>query len=132
MIGLGALAALISVVGLWITRKNATREVKPWQWRVALWSAPVPLIAILMGWIFTEMGRQPWIVFGLMKTADGVSPNITGLQVLISLVTFTLIYGVLAVVEFKLLRKAAITGPDDWENHTDPDAVDTNRLATVY
>jgi cytochrome d ubiquinol oxidase subunit I len=132
MIGFGALAALVSVVGLWLTRKNATTEVKPWAWKVAIWSAPLPLLSILVGWIFTEMGRQPWIVFGLMKTADGVSPNVTGLSVLISLVVFTLIYGALAVVEFRLIKKAAITGPDDWENHADPDAVDTNRLATVY
>ncbi len=132
MIGFGALAALVSVVGLWLTRKNAKTEVKPWAWKVAIWSAPLPLLSILVGWIFTEMGRQPWIVFGLMKTADGVSPNVSGLSVLISLVVFTLIYGALAVVEFRLIKKAAITGPDDWENHADPDAVDTNRLATVY
>jgi cytochrome d ubiquinol oxidase subunit I len=132
MIGFGALAALVSVVGLWLTRKKATMVIKPWAWKVAIWSAPLPLLSILVGWIFTEMGRQPWIVFGLMKTADGVSPNVTGLSVLISLVVFTLIYGALAVVEFRLIKKAAITGPDDWENHADPDAVDTNRLATVY
>jgi len=132
MIGFGALAALVSVVGLWLTRKKAKTVVKPWAWKVAIWSAPLPLLAILVGWIFTEMGRQPWIVFGLMKTADGVSPNVTGLNVLISLIVFTLIYGALAVVEFRLIKKAAITGPDDWENHADPDAVDANRLATVY
>ena len=62
--------------------------------------------------MFTEMGRQPWIVFSLMKTTDGVSPGITGLDVLISIVVFTLIYGILAVVEFKILRKAIDAGPD--------------------
>jgi cytochrome d ubiquinol oxidase subunit I len=64
-----------------------------------------------VGWIFTEMGRQPWIVFGLLKTKDGVSPGVTGLEVLISLVAFTAIYGVLAVVEAKLFLKAAHKGP---------------------
>ena len=57
---------------------------------------------MIVGWIFTEMGRQPWIVFSLLLTAVGVSPNVTGLEVLISLVAFTLIYGALAVVEFRL------------------------------
>jgi cytochrome d ubiquinol oxidase subunit I len=130
MIGLGVLAALVSVVGLWLTRKG--KEPKPWAWKVAIWSAPLPLVASLAGWIFTEMGRQPWIVFGLMKTEDGVSPNVTGLTVLISLVAFTLVYGALAVVEFKLIKKAAITGPDEWEQHDDADSIDHSKLATVY
>ncbi len=72
---------------------------------------PLPMAAMIMGWIFTEMGRQPWLVFGLLKTADGVSPNVTGLEVLISLVVFTLIYGALAVVEFRLIKKVAQEGP---------------------
>jgi cytochrome d ubiquinol oxidase subunit I len=130
MMALGALSALISVVGLWLTRTG--KNPQPWAWKVAIWSAPLPLVGSLVGWIFTEMGRQPWIVFGLMKTEDAVSPNVTGLTVLISLVAFTLVYGTLAVVEFKLIRKAAITGPDEWEDHGDPDAVDHDKLATVY
>ncbi|NSL43001.1 cytochrome ubiquinol oxidase subunit I, partial [Streptomyces sp. 8P21H-1] len=46
------------------------------------------------------MGRQPWIVFSLMKTSDAVSPNVSGLEVLISIIAFTIVYGILAVVEF--------------------------------
>jgi len=130
MIGLGGLAAIISIVGLWLTR--GTRNPPKWAWKVAVWSAPLPLLAALVGWIFTEMGRQPWIVFGLMRTEDGVSPNVTGLMVAISLAAFTLVYGALAVVEFRLIRKAAITGPDEWDQHDDPDAIDTSKLATVY
>jgi cytochrome d ubiquinol oxidase subunit I len=130
MIALGGLGALISVVGLWLTRKG--KDPKPWAWKVAIWSAPLPMMAALVGWVFTEMGRQPWVVFGLMKTEDGVSPNVTGLTVLISLIAFTLVYGTLAVVEFKLIKKAAITGPDEWEHHDDPENVDHSKLATVY
>lgn len=130
MIGLGALAALISVVGLWVTRGG--REPKGWMWKVAIWSAPVPLLASLVGWLFTEMARQPWIVFGLMLTKDGVSPTVTGLEVLISLVAFTLVYGALAVVEFKLIVKAAKETPDSWDKSLDSDTVDAKKLATVY
>jgi len=130
MIALGGLGALVSLAGLWLTRKG--KDPKPWQWKVAIWSAPLPLMAALVGWIFTEMGRQPWIVFGLMKTEDGVSPNVTGLTVAISLLAFTLVYGTLAVVEFKLIKKAAMFGPDEWENHDDPENVDHSKLATVY
>ena len=109
MIGLGALAALVAVVGLWMTRGN--RNPRKWAWKAAIWSWPLPLLAMTIGWIFTEMGRQPWIVFGLLKTKDGVSPGVTGLEVLISLVAFTAIYGVLAVVEAKLFLTAAQKGP---------------------
>jgi cytochrome d ubiquinol oxidase subunit I len=130
MIGLGAIAALISVVGLWVTRKGRTPH--PIAWKIAIWTAPLPMIAALVGWIFTEMGRQPWLVFGVLKTADGVSPNLTGLEVLISMVVFTLVYGILAVVEFRLIRKAAIEGPDEWDTRSDETDVDAATLATVY
>ena len=112
MIGLGALAMLVAVVGLWITRKGKI-NLKKWQWNTAIWMVPLPLLAISVGWLFTEMGRQPWIVFKLMKTADGVSPGVAASDVLISLVVFTLLYGALAVVEFKLLMKAIKQGPND-------------------
>ena len=85
MIGLGGVAALTAVVGLWLTRKNAKREEPAWAWRLAIWAWPASLFAILVGWIFTEMGRQPWIVFSLMLTEDGVSPSVPGWTVLISL-----------------------------------------------
>ncbi|MFM6980002.1 MAG: cytochrome ubiquinol oxidase subunit I [Micrococcales bacterium] len=127
MIGLGALAVLIAVVGLWITRKNKLSGVKPWAWNVAIWSAPLSVIAIAVGWTFTEMGRQPWLVFKLMKTSDGVSPGITGLDVLISLMVFTLIYGSLAVVEFRILKKAAQAGIV--EEHVETDA---DKLTVAY
>lgn len=134
MIALGGLAALVSVVGLWVTRKNGKRAVAPWMWRVAIWAAPLPLLGSLVGWVFTEMGRQPWIVFGLMLTEDGVSPSVPGWSVLISLVAFTAIYATLAVVEFGLIKKYAQKGPDplpDPDAPREPDTVE-NTPTTVY
>jgi cytochrome d ubiquinol oxidase subunit I len=114
MIGLGVLAGLIALVGLWITRnRDRIAKVKKWAWNTAIWAGPLPVLAIAVGWTFTEMGRQPWLVFKLMKTSAGVSPGINGWDVLISLVVFTLIYGALAVVEFKLLLKAVQAGPEE-------------------
>ncbi|HUH53768.1 MAG TPA: cytochrome ubiquinol oxidase subunit I [Microbacteriaceae bacterium] len=130
MIGLGAVSALISLVGLWITRKRT--ELPAWTWKVAVWSAPLPLLASLVGWIFTEMGRQPWIVFGLMTTEQGVSPGVPGWVVFTSMVVFTLVYGGLAVVEFGLIKKAAQTGPPDIEEPTDGSELDISSHATVY
>ncbi len=135
MMGFGALAALISVVGLWLTRKKAKRAVPQWAWRVAIWSAPLPLLGSLVGWVFTEMGRQPWIVFGLMLTEDGVSPSVPGWNVLISLIAFTLIYAVLAVVEFGLIVKAAKKGLDPLPAPSDADDADApheHTPTTVY
>ncbi|MDF2990173.1 MAG: cydA [Microbacterium sp.] len=134
MIALGGVTALISAAGLWVTRKKATRPVKQWMWRVAIWAAPLPMIASLVGWIFTEMGRQPWIVFGLMLTQDGVSPSVPGWSVLVSLIAFTVTYASLAVVEFGLIKKYAQKGPDPLPDPNAPREPDTveNTPTTVY
>jgi cytochrome d ubiquinol oxidase subunit I len=128
MIGLGALAMLVAVVGLWLTRKG-NLNLKKWQWNTAIWMVPLPLLAISVGWMFTEMGRQPWIVFGLMKTADGVSPGVSASDVLISLIVFTLLYGALAVVEFKLLMKTVKAGPND---DLVAESADIDKLTVAY
>lgn len=135
MIALGGAAALIAIAGLWVTRKKATRPVAGWMWKIAIWSAPLPLLGSLVGWVFTEMGRQPWIVFGLMLTEDGVSPTVPGWTVLISLLSFTAIYAILAVVEFGLIVKAAQKGPDPLPGPDDPDPRDRaveDTPTTVY
>ncbi len=59
MIGLGMLHAFIALVGLWITRKSAKKPPAPWMWKIAIWSFPLALGANIVGWVFTEMGRQP-------------------------------------------------------------------------
>jgi cytochrome d ubiquinol oxidase subunit I len=75
-----------------------------------LYAIPLPYIACAFGWTVTEMGRQPWLVYGLMKTADGVSP-VAASQVAVSLVAFTLVYLVLGIVAFLLMAKHARKGP---------------------
>jgi len=135
MMGFGGIAALVAVVGLWVTRRKATRPVAPWMWKIAIWQAPLALLGILVGWIFTEMGRQPWIVFGLMLTEDGVSPSVPGWNVLVSLIAFTLIYLILAVVEFGLIFKTVREGPAPLPQPGDPDPTDVaveDTPSTVY
>jgi len=110
MIGMGLLAALIAIVALWTTRRGRTpAHGKRGLWRKTLIAGAVtlpllPLIGNSTGWIMTEMGRQPWLVYGQMKTSAGVSANSAG-EVLASLVIFTLLYGVLAVIEAGLMLK---------------------------
>ena len=66
-------------------------------------AAPLlPILGNSFGWIFTEVGRQPWLVFGVMATSTGVSPSVAAGEVVTSMVVYTLLYGVLAVVEVKL------------------------------
>ncbi len=109
MIGLGAFLAALSAFGLWMLRKQ--REPGKWFARLAVAGIFAPLLANTAGWTFTEMGRQPWIVQGLLKTADAVSP-LPAATILTSLIVFTLLYAVLAVVELKLFVGAARKGPD--------------------
>jgi cytochrome d ubiquinol oxidase subunit I len=103
MIGAGTLAAFAALWFLWRMRKGKVpggREVA-----IAIVLPLLPLAANSFAWIFTEMGRQPWIVYGQQLTSAAVSPNIGMLEAGITVVGFTLLYGVLAVVEVGLLAK---------------------------
>ncbi len=118
MIGLGMAAALFALWSLWVFRRRRTPD--PGSRLSKLYTAfavvlvLLPLGANSAGWIFTEMGRQPWIVFGEQTTADAVSPLVSPLEVWISMLGFALVYLVLAIIEVKLLltyiRKGA---PED-------------------
>ncbi|MDF5754545.1 cytochrome ubiquinol oxidase subunit I [Spongiactinospora sp. TRM90649] len=110
MIGFGMLTALVAVVLLWFTRKGLVRGPS-WMWRLAVWAVVLPFLAHSFGWIFTEMGRQPWIVFSQMHTSAGVSPTNGPGIVLTSLIAFTVLYGVLAVVEVALMIKYGRQSP---------------------
>jgi cytochrome d ubiquinol oxidase subunit I len=112
MMGFGMLAALYALWALWAYRRDRRPRSK-WAARTALLLPFLPLFAASLGWIFTEMGRQPWIVFGLMTTASGVSPIVTGFQVWVSLIGYTLIYAVLAVVEVGLIIRTVRQGPPE-------------------
>jgi cytochrome d ubiquinol oxidase subunit I len=81
--------------------------------RLLLYSIPLPYLATQFGWLVTELGRQPWLVYGLMKTSDGVSRSISSGQVVLSLAGFTLVYGLLAVIDIFLLTKYARKGPQE-------------------
>ncbi|WP_372734533.1 cytochrome ubiquinol oxidase subunit I [Nocardioides sp.] len=101
MMGLGFAAAFVGAWILWGTRR--ARDPGSLLVKAAIALPFLPLLANSFGWIFTEVGRQPWAVFGLMTTESAVSPGVSWAQVLTSMVLFTLLYGVLAVIEFKLL-----------------------------
>ena len=66
--------------------------------KLMVFAIALPFIANSVGWLMTEMGRQPWVVFGVMKTEDAVSPNVTAGEVLFSLISFSTLYAILAGV----------------------------------
>ncbi len=124
MIGLGLIAALYALWALWRFRKGRAPAGRVFS-VVSNFIVLGPLLAISAGWIFTEMGRQPWIVFGAQKTADAVSPLVTPLEVWISIIGFGLVYAALGVVEIKLLLKYIKAGaPEDVEESPFDDSKD--------
>ncbi|HEX7405080.1 MAG TPA: cytochrome ubiquinol oxidase subunit I [Candidatus Nanopelagicaceae bacterium] len=110
MMGFGFIGAFFALLSLWQLRKGRTPHGK---WFLpAMISLPfLPLLANSFGWIFTETARQPWAVFGLIKTSAGVSAVVSSGEVLFTLIVFTLLYGVLAFIEFGLILKTIHIGP---------------------
>ena len=111
MAGLGMLFALLSLLAVVLSKRDLL-ERYPLFLKILVWSIPLPYLANQFGWIVAEMGRQPWIVYGVMKTSDGVSKSITTGQVAASLVGFVLLYGLLGAIDIFLLTKYARKGPD--------------------
>lgn len=119
MIGWVAGSGAIALLGFWMTRRGRVPNQRWFSW-LSLLVIPTPFLANSSGWVFTEMGRQPWVVAPnptgdpdiRMTVQQGVSANAPG-TVLFSLIVFTLLYGVLAVVWFYLMRRYVVTGPEE-------------------
>ncbi|AKT50600.1 cytochrome ubiquinol oxidase subunit I [Arsenicicoccus sp. oral taxon 190] len=132
MIGVGFLSMLLSALALWATRKGGTPPTARWWKHVVIWSPLLPVVAVSFGWIFTEVGRQPWIVFGQMSTATGVSPSVPAWSVLVSMVVYTLLYAALAVVEVKLFLKYTRVGAEPADTESPADAGEDKPLVFAY
>src|ERR1035437_6320556 len=111
MAGAGVLLVLIPLIGLLLIRRGVM-ERKRWFLWAAVGGAFLPPLANLTGWIFTEMGRQPWIVYGLLKTSDARSPLVGSGTVILSLLGYTLLYGLLLVIGGRLFLKEIAHGPE--------------------
>jgi cytochrome d ubiquinol oxidase subunit I len=95
---------------VWESMRSDISKAKWMKW--VPWALVLPYLANASGWILSEMGRQPWIVYGLLKVQDAVSPNLTVVDLWISLIGYTLVYGSLAVAMVYLMKKYAVAGPD--------------------
>ncbi|MHB0995904.1 MAG: cytochrome ubiquinol oxidase subunit I [Elusimicrobiales bacterium] len=109
MVSLGVLFILLSAAGLWLWRKDLLQRY-PLFLKLMVLAIPLPYLAIQIGWLVTELGRQPWVVYGLMRTSEGLSRSVTTGQVWLSLGGFTLFYAALGVVDVWLLAKYARKG----------------------
>ena len=122
MIGLLAVPALFAVAALWLTRGGRIPKARWLSW-FALATLPTPFLANSAGWVFTEMGRQPWVVVPnltgdpmiRLNVANGVSGH-SAAMVVASLVTFTLVYAVLAVIWFWLIRRYVVEGAQEHDS----------------
>jgi cytochrome d ubiquinol oxidase subunit I len=132
MMGLGLVAMAVGAWVLWATRRGRAPTGR--LFLAAAVTLPfLPLLANSFGWIFTEVGRQPWSVFGLLTTAQSVSPSVSTGEVLTSLIALTLVYGVLAVVEVRLLLTYIAKGAEPLPEASDHDPSDPDRpLAFAY
>ncbi len=112
MVGIGTLLMFLALMGVVLAKKQKLEAV-PLFLKIMVFAIPLPYIANQLGWIVAEVGRQPWIVYGVMKTSDGVSKSLSTPQVAFSLVGFILLYGLLGVIDIYLLIKYAKKGPDN-------------------
>jgi cytochrome d ubiquinol oxidase subunit I len=111
MVGIGTFMILASLVGIVLSRKNNFADYR-WFLTIMVLAIPAPYLAQQFGWLVAELGRQPWIVYGVLKTADAVSKSVTATQVAMSLLGFTLLYGFLGAIDVFLLVRHAKKGPD--------------------
>ena len=110
MMAFGFVMIIITAFFVWSNSRGDIANAKWMKW--VPWVLVLPYLANASGWILTEMGRQPWIVYGLLKVQDAVSPNLTPVDLLISLIGYTAVYGSLAAAMVYLMKKYAIAGPD--------------------
>ena len=110
MIGIGLLMVLIASLAVWWSRKDKFVDLK-WFLKILVPAGLLPTIAITAGWIIAETGRWPWIVHGLQKIEDAVSPTITPGHIIFSLVSFVVLYSVLGFIGIKLMLKYGTNDP---------------------
>ena len=97
--------------------------------RLCMWVAPIGFVAVIAGWITTEVGRQPWTVYGLLRTADSVSPSLSGSDVAISLALYVIVYLIMFPTGFAFMAGLVRRGPGD---QTEPGSVESGRPARPF
>jgi cytochrome bd ubiquinol oxidase subunit I len=110
MVGVGVLMLAVVAWGAWLRLRGRLFDSPAFLF-VCNFMAPAGFVAVIAGWTVTEVGRQPWVVYGLLRTRDAVSPSITGFDVLLSLLLYTVVYAVIFSAGLYYLFRIAQTGP---------------------
>jgi cytochrome bd ubiquinol oxidase subunit I len=104
MVGIGLVMLAIVAAGLWLRLRKQLYD-RDWFLRALMFAAPLGFLAVVAGWTTTETGRQPWTVYGVMRTAASVTPSLTGMDVLISLAGYMLAYAVMFPAGLWMVRR---------------------------
>jgi cytochrome d ubiquinol oxidase subunit I len=110
MVGMALLMALVVIAGLVLLRRGVV-DTTAWYLRLCQFTAPLGFVAVIAGWTTTEVGRQPWTVYGLLRTADSVSPSLTGVDVLLSLVLYMVVYLIVYPTGVIMMARIVRAGP---------------------
>jgi cytochrome d ubiquinol oxidase subunit I len=112
MVGLGTIFIAIMTIALFLLWRRKLTRFKPILW-ILMFAMPFPYIANTAGWYTSELGRQPWLVYNLMKTADGISPVVSAGNSLFTLIGFIGLYLLLGMLALILVGKLVYTGPEN-------------------
>jgi cytochrome d ubiquinol oxidase subunit I len=116
MVGIGTILLAIAAVAAWLLRNGRIFNLRPMLW-VLMLTLPFPYIATTAGWMTAELGRQPWLIYGLMRTADGTSPRVSAGNGLFTLIGFMGLYVVLGVLFLFLVSREIDRGPQLESHH---------------
>ena len=120
MVGLGVLMLITAWWGLWLRVKHRLVEARAYH-NVCLAMIPAGFVAVLCGWTVTEVGRQPWVVYGLMRTRDAVTPSLTGADVLTSISLYIVVYLIVFGAGIFYMVRLARAGPPEHVDVREPD-----------
>ena len=110
---LGSLTVFLALWGGWLLWRRRRLDESKWFQKAAVAGIALPFLTCLAGWLLTESGRQPWVVYGLLKTRDAISPSVSTTSVAISFITFMLLYLALGFTDFWLMRRYARIDPPE-------------------
>jgi cytochrome d ubiquinol oxidase subunit I len=126
MVGIGVVMLLVVIVGQVLQLRGRLWDAV-WYQRLCQAVAPLGFIAVIAGWITTEVGRQPWTVYGVLRTADSVSPSLTGANVAWSLVFYIVVYLIMFPTGIAFMASLVRRGPQQAELETPLDQIESGR-----
>jgi cytochrome d ubiquinol oxidase subunit I len=111
MVVIGTLMLLLMASGVWLAARRRIERSRSWL-RLAVLAIPLPMIAIQLGWAAAEIGRQPWIVYGLMRTEDGISTVVSAEEIALSIAMLVAVYALLGVLWLWSMVRIVKRGPE--------------------